>query len=588
MRISLIRHPDYTDNETDYLKWRLTAKGGRGFIAQYLTRFSNREDSDSFKERTAMSYCPAFAKAGINKLKNTFYSRMSEIFRIDGPQNYQDAVAGKDGGVDLYGCSMNSFMGQTILFELMTMKRVGIFIDKPNLDGNLLAANAKKRPYLYYYCTEDILTWDYIYESGEYTYTNLLLRDTEYEIDPKTGLVTGTYEKYRHIWLSKDDGKVHIQMYLPNTQAKPNEEPVDTPLGPEVILDLKRIPFVLLELQESLLADVADYQIGMLNIASADMNYCFKANFPFYTEQYNPAAESIYTRGIGRPPISNIDPTTNKAPEEGTRAPAQRSNDADEIKVGAMRGRRYPTNTDRPDFIAPPTEPLLASIKKQEQMKQEIFELIDIAASNAQPTHASAESKQLDDRGLESGLSYIGLELEYGEREIAKIWGMYENADPATVNYPTKYTLKSDGQKVAESKTLGEIKSAAPSRTFSKEVSKLIANTMLGDKCKPETLQIIYKEIDAANFVTSDPDTIKMAQEGGMVSAVTGSNALGFNGEKEVPIAQEEHQKRVAAIAMSQAAGLGAARGNPDASPNPNKDAALEKKPIPDLNGAAK
>lgn len=561
MRISTIRHPEYNDQSTDFLKWRLCYKGGRAFIDQYLTRFSKREDTNAFNERRSMSYNPAFAKAGINKLKNTFYSRMSEITRIGGSVSYITACAGKEGGVDLYGTSMSAFMGCDVLEELMTMKKVGVFVDKPQLDGNLLARNRKKVPYLYIYRAEDILTWDAIYCEGEYVFTNLLLRDTNYTYDKKTGLVYGTFESYRHMWLA-EDGLCHIQLYKENKEAKIGDDDAeDTPFGEEIILQMNRLPFVPGELKESLLADVADYQIGMMNIASADMNYCFKANFPFYTESYDPAASSVYTRGRGVPTIGNIN-GHGKAPEEGTAKEAAKSQEDDEINVGSLTGRKYPKGTDRPDFIAPPTEPLVASMKKQEQMKQDIFELIDIAASNAQPTHASAESKELDDRGLESGLSYIGLELEYMEREIAKIWALYEGGEPATVNYPIKYNLKSDSQRITEVKALNEVKSAAPSKTFSKEVAKLMSKTMLSEKIPSETLDKINSEIDAAEYITGDPEVIKIAGEGGYVDAETASNALGFNGKKVVPIAQKEHAERLALIAKSQADG--AARGVPD------------------------
>jgi hypothetical protein len=362
------------------------------------------------------------------------------------------------------------------------------------------------------------------------------------------------------------DGKVHIQFWI--VQENEQGESEDVKDGPEIILDLDRLPFVVLGINESLLADVADYQIGLLNLASSDLNYVKNANFPFYTEQFDPVADNIYAR---RPGAINVDRTTGKDPAEGTYVEAQRSSSKEEVRVGSLTGRRYPKGLNAPEFIAPPTEPLLASMKKQEQMKQDIYELIDIAAANALPQHASAESKQMDNQGLESGLSMIGLELEWAENEISKIWALYENAEPAVIKYPAKYTLKSDEQRLSEADKLNEVKTAVPSRTFAKEVTKRIAHVMLADKVDNNTLDKINSEVDSAEYISSDPDLIKTASELGMVDAVTGSNALGFNGEKVVPQAQEEHAKRLALIAESQAAG--AARGNPDAAPVQGKDA---------------
>ncbi len=569
MRISTVRHPEYRDDENDFFKWRLCYKGGRHFIDTYLVRFSRREDDTAFRERRKMTYAPTFAKAAINKLKNTFYSRMGEIKRLGGPESYQEAIEGEGSGVDLFGSSMDAFIGQEVLEELMSMRRVGVYVDRKPLSGPLLSDNKNNQPYLYMYKTEDILTWNYIYQDGEYVYKNVLLRDYENEIDDATGMVTGQYCRYRQVWLA-DDGLVHVQFWIEaeEEQGRPAPEQ-DVKVGDEIITELTRIPFVYAGLKESLLADVADYQIAMLNIASADVNYVYRANFPFYTEEFDPLAEGVYNR---RPPPGqpNRDPAHPgnliPDPENGTAFRSRQASD-DEINVGSMQGRRYPKGAERPGFIAPPTEPLLASMKKQEQMKNEIYELVDIAASQAQPQHASADSKQMDNQGLESGLSYIGLELEYLENEIAKVWAMYEGTDAAVVNYPETYRLKSDGERVDEATKLDGIKSSVPSRTFAKEVGKQITTVMLKDKVDDDVIDIINAEIDAAKYVSSDPNLIQIASELGMVDAETGSDALGFIGKEVVPKAQKEHADRLAEIAKSQAGPPGAARGNPDGGP---------------------
>lgn len=563
MRITKIRHPEYTDDETDWFKWRLAYKGGRQFIDNFLQRFSKREDDIAFAERKTLAHCPAFAKAAINKLKNTFYSRMAEIVRIGGPDNYTKAIAGLEGGVDLHGSSMNSFLGQEVLPELLTMRKVGVYVDKPALDGNLLARNQTKKPYLYIYQAEDICTWDCTYYEGEYIYTNVLLRDTCYIYDEVTGLAKGEEQVFRHIWLAEDG--VHIQLWKENEDDKAEE---DIKFGEEVLLNLDRIPFIVLGLQESLMADVADYQVGLLNLSSADTAYVYRANFPIWVEQFDPAAESVYQR---RPrPSPNVDQSTGKDPGAGTRDEGRVADGSEERRTGVMHGRKYPKGLDAPTFIAPPAEPLRASLEKQAQMRSDIEGLVDIAAANAVPTHASAESKSMDDRSLESGLSCIGMELEYAERRIAELWAMYENMPAAEIYYPSKYSLKSDEQRLKEAESLDKIKSSAPSRQFAKEIGKRIAHVMLADKVTQETLSSIMDEIDKAEYISADPELIKTASELGMVDAVTGSNALGFNGKDVVPIAQKEHAERLATIAEHQA--KGAARGVPDQGPVQGKD----------------
>lgn len=558
MRITTVRHPQYQDDAADFFKWRLCYKGGRPFIDHYLERFSRREDPDTFRSRRKISYNPAFAKVAVNKLKNTLYSRMPEINRLGGSPSYRNCVEGKDGGVDQHGTSMNTFLGQEVLPDLMVMRKVGVFVDRPRMNGDLLSNNLGNKPYMYLYAAEDICSWDYMYQNGVQVYKTLLLRDSVYTYDEYTGLAKGVETLYRQMWVH-EDGFVHVQMW--RSSEDPNAES-DDKVGDEVILPLDRIPFAVAEISESLLADAADYQIAMMNIASADINYVFKANFPIYVEQFDPAAESIYTR---RPRPGTIARGESKDPTAGTEDEGNVAGYSTENRVGAADGRKYPKGLNQPDFIAPSPEPLLASLRKQETMRDEIFMLIDIAASQTEAKHASAESKAMDNQGAETGLSYIGMELEWLENQIATFWAMYENVEPAQVKYPEKYKLKSDAEKIEEAKALGEVKTSVPSRTFNREVSKRISRVMLRDSVTLETIETIDKEIDSAAYTSSDPNLIKIAADAGMVDQVTGSDALGFDGKKVVPIAKEEHTKRLAEIAASQA--TGAARGVPDKAP---------------------
>lgn len=586
MRITLFRHPEYLDTASDMFKWRLCYKGGRRFVQHYLQRFSKREDDTAFRERMNLSYAPAHAKLGITKIKNTFFTRMSEIIR-EGTDDYEASCRGEAGGVDLHGASMNSFIGQTVLEELMVMKRVGIYVDKPPLDGQLLALNNNKKPYLYIYKAENILTWDFVYESGEYIYYNVLLRDTDYVYDEKTGLTIGTVERFRHMWLAFNEVtqkmETHIQFWVPNSETNAVE---DTKQGEEIILPLERLPFVVLELKESLMIDISDYQIGLLNLASADMNYCVKANFPFYVEQFDPASDNPYSRGplpapaSFKPPVTPPGPGGTRAdPGEGTADQGLVSSPNNELQVGVLAGRKYPKGTNEPNFIAPPSAPLTASMAKQAQMQAEIMQLLDIAVTGAVPQHASADSKAMDDRSVEAGLAYIGLELEYGEREIAKLWAMYQNdSQVATVKYPVKYTLKSDADRLADAAALDGIKSSAPSRTFAKEITKQIARVMLCDKVPYNVIETIETEINAAEYISSDFMMIQVASQLGMVDQETGSNALGFNGAKVVPIAKKEHVDRLAEIAKAQTP---AASGVKDTVPNPGNDIQKTTNPKP-------
>src|SRR3990172_9994848 len=103
---------------------------------------------------------------------------------------------------------------------------------------------------------------------------------------------------------------------------------------------------------------------------------------------------------------------------------------------------------------------------------------------------ASAESKGYDERSLEAGLSYIGLELEHGERNIAKYWTWYEdhNASLPTVIYPKKYHIKTDRDKREEAEKLLETAEVVPSITYKKEALKKAVELNIGSDISNETL----------------------------------------------------------------------------------------------------
>jgi hypothetical protein len=549
------KHPWYEERERDWAKFRLTYQGGQRFIDTYLQRFSKREQPDDFTLRKIVTYCPSFAASAINDIKNSIYQRMVEITRVGGDSSYQDAISGVGGGVDLKGGTMNNFIGQIALPELLIMGRVGIFVDMPPVEGDTLADFKGKSPYLYTFTAEQIPSWNYCYQDGEQILTSVLLREINQVEDPDTGLVKGNEETLRLLKLDIDG--VHVQFF----------DKANKLINETLLKGMKRIPFIMAEINHSLLKDVANYQIALLNMESADISYILRANFPFYTEPYDPKSGSAF---IAPGPGGELD-TAENAQVTAAQAKAQ------EINVGPVSGRRYPTGVGSPAFIHPSSEPLKASMDKQAHMKNDIRALVNLALASVEPKFASAESKQMDDRSLEAGLSYIGLEFERVERQVAQIWAAYVGKQDkiATIKYPRKYSLKTDKDRRDEAKEYSDLVPKIPSKIGKKEITKVLVRALLEQKVSDKVLSDIDKEIDAADYVASDAKDIQIDVEAGLVSAETASNARGYDGKKEVPVAQKEHADRLARIAASQS--VGAANGVPDASGDPGLAAKLQK-----------
>jgi hypothetical protein len=548
------RHHQHIANAKNYTRWQRAYNGGREFINAYLKKYSSREDANEFTCRKEITYCPRFAGAAIDDIKNSIYQRMSDIVREGGPESYGEAM---EDGVDGESNSMNYFIGQTVLPQLLVTGKVGIYIDAPAAVGPTLADAVGVRPFLTCYYAEDILCWND-------DMTSLLVREYCCPQQDESGLApTKSVTRYRFYRLVPGG----VEIYLV-TNPQPVSKEQYPNLKPDFFLEgFTRIPFVVIELNKSFMEDICDYQIALMNLQSSDMAYLLQANFPFYTEQFDQNMENMHAR--------------IEADENGETV--------QNITVGPSNGRRYPRGLDRPDFIHPSTEPLLASMQKQEQMKTEIRHLLNLTLSNAAPKFASAESKNMDQRSLESGLAAIGMVLENAEREIAEIWTMYDGAgsDEPTVNYPRNYSLKSDSERRDEAKADSDLMTKVPSITYQKAIAKRIACTMVGHYTPSDEMDLIEEEIDAAKYISSDPEAITKDLTNGLVSEQTASIARGYDAA-EVDQARIDHAARIARIQKAQTppgqqpgtqGGLNnpAARGVPDLATDPAKQAKEEK-----------
>lgn len=544
IQIAELRHPEYQDLYDDWEKWRRTYESGDEYIEFYLERFSAREDNADFLARKNISYVPAFAKAAINDVKDAIFQRIADVSRGGGSQSYRQAVKGLNGGIDLAGTTMNNFIGTKVLPELLSMGKVGVFVDMPQIPGETLSDQQGVRPYIYHYPVEAILNWDVDVKNNR-TYNKLLLLDTIYELCEITGLPKNTKKRYRYMWVK--DRKVNVQFFDENSKAitRFGEEGIDI-----IVLNIPKIPFVLFEITDSLLRDVANYQIALLNLASSDLLYSLKSNFPFYVEAFDPRVSNLFRRPVGKAIVQTGEESTSII-QGGEREDAIAAKNQ-EINVGATHGRRIPKGLELPRFIHPSSEPLIASMKKQEQLEKEIRMLVKLAVTNLAPKMASAESKGYDERGLEAGLSAIGLALEQGERLIADYWQVYEKVskEKPTVSYPQKYSLQSDKDRREEAKDLIDMAKEVPSVLYKKEAIKQAVSMSLGTKITNEKLEKIYKQIDTADVVVN-PEELHRDIELGLIDPNAASKAKGYP-EGSVDKAKQAHAERVQRIAESQ------------------------------------
>jgi len=574
------RHPNFYRDQAYWDIWRATYNGGDDFTYTYLQQFTTRETTTDFNNRRQITPCAAFAKAAVNDIRNAIFQRMRDVLRKDGSLVYQKAMEGFDGGVDLRGSNMTAFMGYEVLTELLIMGRVGIYVDMPAVQATTLAGEGNARPYLYMYPVEDILSWTASRPDQKSEYQAVLLRDrcvdygdlSDYSDQLPVELPQGSFERYRFVFICPIDGKVKVQFF--NAKGNPiTPDNIEMLAVDPIPLDLEQIPFTVLDIGDSVLKDVCKHQIALLNLGSSDISYALKSNFPFYIEQKD-------LRAVG-------DHLKHASTSDGTASSGGQPSANHEVPLGVSQGRAYDLRAERPGFINPSPEPLMASIKLQEKLEDDIRKLVNLAVANKVGKSISAESKDMDNQGLEAGLSFIGMILENGERRIAEHWSAYEEKNTnkrksPVIKYPDRYSLKTDLTRLEEAKKLTELMYSVPGSTVKRELAKCIVSSLLMGRVSVEIMNKINEEIDTAPYTTSDPEIILRAKELGAVGDETASLALGFN-EDEAEKAQADHIKRILRIQESQTPNNGqlngdpASRGNPDLSTDPGRQAKDEK-----------
>ena len=278
--MKIINHPLYTKYADAWERWRLIVEGGDEFIEEYLIRREAEEPSD-YTRRKDISYNPAFSYSAVMDVKNSIHQRIaSEVQRTGGSSTYQTIIQGLEGGIDLEGSTIESFIGRKVLKELLFMKKVGVFIDAPIQDSELKSGQIG-HPYMYIFTAEQIKNW---------SENTLLLEEKSYKQN-EDGLVEEEITRFRY--LQANGTSVDVK-YL-NANGDQIDKDTNEKGNKSYKIDLPVIPFVLFELTESLLNNIDRYQIAHLNLVSADMNWVWRANVSVYVEQVDPKGRLAQT-----------------------------------------------------------------------------------------------------------------------------------------------------------------------------------------------------------------------------------------------------------------------------------------------------
>lgn len=519
-------HEDYLSNREEWQKWRLAYRGGDAFKETYLSKYDARETTADFEDRREKSFNPPVLRTELSKVKNCLVQHLSYAMREGGSDLYQDAVQGSYLGVDKTGRSMHDFLAEVVIEEFLVMSKVGIFIDQSADIGSTKAANLRVRPYLYAYKREQIMSWEPDPEHPG-SLKALLLQDALQEYDTTFNLPKqGTKNLFRSFKVVVNEAGYRQVEYKVFTDAA-----LEKQNGGTRYLDLPCIPFVVLELPVALLRDSADMQIALLNLASSDITCCFKANFPVLTENIDTRMASPYLDKGGD------------------------GEDEDTVPAGPNVIMQYGQGRNAPAFISPDPGPLKVSMERQavieRQLKDSIRSLISELDCNGDGSNITGT--------LPGGLSSIGSMLRRAEVQIAYFWNLYEGRSekPAIIIYPQVYNIQSDEERTKTAVSLRSLIDAVPSITCKKELSKLIARTLLGGRTGPEVMGTIMLELDQAKFFQVDAKSAEIDVKNGLATkAFISEYGRGYP-EGEAGKAAKEDMARIVAIAAAQMKGLG-------------------------------
>lgn len=526
--------------DTDLLeRWRLIKNGGDDFVEEFLVQ-REKEDGVAFSNRQDMAYDPATASSAVEDVVNSLAARL-DVTRTGGSPEYQNVVAGRLGGVDRNGSSMNDFIIRETLPELCFMQRVCWVVQNFTDDED-----TRKFPWIKMYRAEEIFNWAY----QDNKLVAFAIKFQAKTMNPETGFLNDDEKAIIQAFTLKD-GRVETWF---QTEDDTEVDPITLePGSSRQTLDIDEIPVIDMQLPVGLLSKIDRMQIAALNLESADIEWLRTGNITLYVEQ-----------GSGFHPAALVKSA------DGTAEP-----DVNEVTLGSSTGRQYPMDAERPAFISPSPEPIRASMEKQKHIAERVREILKTTLSDMKL--ASAESLGLLGQGMEAGLFGIGTVLNLAEVKFARIFHKYQNRGEieTSIGYPVKYELTTQEDRLNKATKIKEIAKNFGSNTAKKYLEIQAIETLLGGKVPFEDMEAIKKEILDSEFCIYDPETVEVLVQAGIISRALAAESIGAP-EGDSVAAEEEHIRRIVAVQVSQTSGTGSLNPDPKLAEDVRKEAAIE------------
>ena len=528
MKLIDVRSPAYQVDFSFWKTWRSVVTAGSNYIRENLQKLPE-EDHLTYFNREEITPFPAYVKACLREILTGIYTQMGSVIRQNGPKTLQTAIL---SNIDGAGTGLNYFLVMEVLYELLITKRVGICVDRELLSEQpTLAEVIQKQPYAYIIEAENLLAWHV--PAGSIIPEEILIRDFKPKYHEGSQLLVGKTLEYRH--MRRGAGGVEVITY---------SEKGDT--LSTTVLNLKDIPMIILEVRDSIVQDVVGHQAAILNLMSTTIAYALSANMAVYTEQ---ADMATLMASLQR----NTDIETSEPNAEV----------AAKLKIGSNIGRRYAQNSERPDFISPPTDNIPKMLELIEKLRDDIRRIMLLSLQNVSVRGlTSVTALRQSQSTTNHGLATLAVLLEKAERGISRIWSDFEKVnDDYVVKYPNDFQLMSIEERLNQIDKLAEMQKLVPSTTYRQLIAKQITSLVLNQQLSAELRLQVEQEIkNAPSLVVRPDDVAKLVEEGVLPREYAGQllNLPADTAER----ANQEHAERLRRIALAQMPTN--ARGNTD------------------------
>lgn len=172
-----------------------------------------------------------------------------------------------------------------------------------------------------------------------------------------------------------------------------------------------------------------------------------------------------------------------------------------DLTIGTENALTYnPTGGGKPEFIAPPADPIELYQKEIEGTVEEIYRVANLEFVGGVQESGVALSFHFQEAN--SGLAGMAEMAELAETEIAQLVYAWQGQEfKGNISYPSDFNISD----VKEA--IGEALDAVPlgmGAEFDKAVKKRLAKRMLGNDVSPATMSSIESEIEAQGDVYGD------------------------------------------------------------------------------------